>query len=189
VSGAGGLLVWPVGRLWVLPAGGAILGVLGLAGAWPGLAGRSGLRFWQRALLGAAGFLWLAGADSLADPRIFTTRRALAPPSVWTASVRVTLHDVLTPLMASGVLLAAGVWAVAAVVAPWLARRNRPMLSLVAITVWSAATVGAVQSLGPARFHGAVIGALAGTVVVLAPVLPALVGLARDQGRMAPRVP
>jgi hypothetical protein len=189
VAAAGGVLMWPVCRFWALPAVAGVLGVLGLAGAWHGLAARSGLHFWQRALLGAAGFLWLAGADPLAVPRIFATRPAVAPALVWTASVPVTLHDVLTPLMASGVLLAAAIWAGAAVLAPWLVRRNRPVRSLVAVTVWAAATVGAVQSLGPDRFHGAVIGTLAGALVVLAPALPALVSRAGDRARPAPRVP
>jgi serine/threonine protein kinase len=189
VTGAGVLLMWPVSRNWSLPAGAGVLGVLGLAGAWPGLAARAGLRFWQRGLLGAAGFIWLAGADSLSRPRIFPSRPPLPDLSVWTTSVPVTLHDVLSPLLASGVLVGAAVWAAAAIVGPWLVSRRRPVLSLVGVTVWSAVTVGAVRSLGPGQLQGAVIGALAGALVLLAPSLPALVRRARDQGRSAPRVP
>jgi serine/threonine protein kinase len=189
VAGSGALLMWPVSRHFSLPAGAGALGVIGLAGAWPGLAARAGLRFWQRGLLGAAGFIWLVGADSLSRPRIFPSRPPLPAPSVWTASVPVTLHDVLSPLMTSGVLVAAAVWAAAAIVGPWLVSGRRPVLSLIGVTMWAAATVAAVRSLGPGQLHGAVIGALAGAVVLLAPSLPALARRARDQGRPAPRVP
>ncbi|HWD84427.1 MAG TPA: serine/threonine-protein kinase [Solirubrobacteraceae bacterium] len=189
VTGLGALMMWPVSRHFSLPVGAGLLGVLGLAGAWPGLAARASLRFWQRGLLGAAGFVWVAAADSLSVSRIFPSRPALPAASVWTASVPVTLHDVLSALIASGVPVAAAVWAAAAIVGPWLVSARRPVLSLVAVTMWSAATVGAVRSLGPGQLHGAVIGALAGALALLAPSLPALVSRARDQGRPAPRVP
>ncbi len=189
VTGAGALLMWPVSRHFSLPVGAGALGVLGLAGAWPGLAGRATLRFWQRGLLGAAGFVWVAAADSLSAPPIFSIRPPLPASSVWTASVPVTLHDVVSRLMTSGVLVAAAVWAAAAIVGPWLVSGRRPLISLVGVTVWSAVTVGAVRSLGPGQLHGAVIGALAGALVLLAPSLPALVRRVRDQGRPATRVP
>ncbi|HWD66171.1 MAG TPA: serine/threonine-protein kinase [Solirubrobacteraceae bacterium] len=189
LTGSGVLLTLPVNRLWALPAGAGVLGVLGLAGAWPGLAARTGLRFWQRGLVGGAGFIWLAGADSLAGSRIFPTHPPLPGSGVWTASVPVTLHDVLAPLMASGVLAAAAVWAAAAVAGPWLVSQRRPVLSLVGVTMWSAGTVGAAQSLGPGQLRGAVIGALAGAIALLAPCVPALVRQARDRGGLAPRVP
>jgi serine/threonine protein kinase len=189
VLAAGALLMWPVSRHLALPAGAGVLAVLGLAGAWPGLAARTRLRFWQRGLLGATGFIWLAAADSLSRPPIFRSRPPLPAPSVWTASVPVTLHDVLSPLMASGVLVAAAIWAAAAIVGPWLVSGRRPLLSLVGVTVWSVAMVAALRGLGPRQLQGAVIGALAGALVLLAPCLPALVRRARDQGRPAPRVP
>jgi serine/threonine protein kinase len=189
LTAAGALLTWPATRHWSLPAGAGVLGVLGLAGAWPGLAARAGLRFWQRGLLGAAGFLWLAGADTLSSPRIFPTRPPLPAGPVWAGAVPVTIHDVLSPLMASGVLLASAIWAAAAITGPWLVSPRRPVLSLVAVTVWAAATAGAVRTFGPGQLQGAVIGALIGAIVLLGPSLPKLARAARDQGRPAPRVP
>jgi serine/threonine protein kinase len=189
VLAAGALLMWPVSRHFALPAGAGVLAVLGLAGAWPGLAARASLRFWQRGLLGAAGFIWLAAADSLSRPAIFQSRPPLPAPSVWTASVPVTLHDVLSPLMASGVLVAAAIWAAAAIVGPWLVSGRRPLLSLLGVTVWSAAMVAALRGLGPRQLQGALMGALGGAIVLIAPCLPALARWARDQGRPAPRVP
>jgi hypothetical protein len=91
--------------------------------------------------------------------------------------------------MAPGVLLAAAIWAAAAITGPWLVSARRPLLSLVTVTVWSSVTVAAFQRLGPGRLDGAVIGALAGALVLLAPSLPALARRARDQGRPVPRVP
>ncbi len=182
-------LLIPVSRLWSMPALAGALGVIGLGAAWPGLAGRSGLRVWQRALLGGAGFLWLAAADPFSSPRLFGTVAHLPPGTVWTGSVAVTLDHVITPILGSGVLAAAAVWAVGAAMAPWLVSRTRPLLSLVAVTIWSAVLVAAVQSLGPKHLTGAVIGALVGALVLLGPAWPALFSTARDRAGLLTRVP
>lgn len=178
----------PVSRLWSLPAGAGVLAILGLSGLWPALAARDRLAVWQRALVGATGFLWLAAADPLSSTRLFRVTPALPPRSVWSGSVPVTLHEVFAPLLGSGVLAGAAVWGVAAAVAPWLVRRAHPVVSLVAVTMWSAATVTAVQSFGPKHLSGAVIGALAGAGVLVAPLLPALLSAARDGDRLLSRV-
>src|SRR6202012_189723 len=51
--------------LTALPFGATILGVVGLAGAWPALAGRAAGGWLARALVGGAGLLWLAQAAAL----------------------------------------------------------------------------------------------------------------------------
>jgi hypothetical protein len=188
VTGASAALLLPVSRLWSLPAGAGVLAILGISGLWPALAARARLPLWQRALVGGTGFLWLAGADALSPVRLFTTVPALPASSVWTSSVPVTLHQVLAPLLGSGVLAGAAVWSAAAAVAPWLIRRTHPIASLVAVTVWSAVTVAAVQSFGPKHLSGAVIGALAGAAVLVAPLLPDLLSIARDRDRLLSRV-
>jgi hypothetical protein len=188
VAGTSAALLVPVTRLWSLPAGAGVLAVIGLSGAWPALAARTRLRVWQRALTGGAGFLWLAAADPLSPTRLFATTPQFPDRSVWTGSVPVTLHHVLVPLLDSGVLAGAAVWALAAAVAPFLVRRAHPVATLVAITVWSAVTVAAIQSFGPHHLSGAVIGALAGAAVLLAPAVPTLFGAARDQGGLLSRV-
>ena len=189
VAGLTAALLLTATRLWSLPCGAGVLALLGLTGAWPALAARSRLRFWQRALVAGAGFLWVAGADALSGSRLFSTGSALPSPRVWTTSVPVTLHDVLAPLLGSGVLAAAGVWAMAAAVAPWLVHRDRPALSLVAVTLWSATTAATVQTLGPHHLSGEVTGALVGALVLLTPALPALLGTARDRAGLLTRVP
>ena len=59
----------------------------------------------------------------------------------------------LRPLVDSGVLACAGLWAVAAAILPWLVRGRSAALDLVAATVWAAGiAVGAGmigQALGP----------------------------------------
>lgn len=189
LTGVSTVLLLPVARLWALPAGAGVLAMVGVAGAWPALATYAVKRVWQRAILGGVGFLWVAGAGALSPQMLFTTRPRLASPGVWTRSVSVTLHQVLIPLFDSGVLAAAASWALAAAVAPWLVSRQHPLRSLVAVTVWSAVTVAAVQSFGPRHLSGAVIGALVGAVVLLGPALPGLFSTARDRAGLLTRVP
>ena len=47
------------GPAWPLSAGAPALGAIGLACAWPGVAGLTG-PIWRRAMLGATGWIWLA---------------------------------------------------------------------------------------------------------------------------------
>ena len=58
------VLIRGSGHAWSLPAVAPLLGLAGLAGAYPALAGRAGL-WWQRAGLGAAGLWWLLLAEPL----------------------------------------------------------------------------------------------------------------------------
>src|SRR6202012_5844640 len=74
--------------LTALPFGATILGVVGLAGAWPALAGRTA---------GGAGLLWLAQAAALSHRDLY-----------WRGGS-------LTHVIGSGGLVAALVWAVAAI--------------------------------------------------------------------------
>lgn len=177
VTALSAALLLPVTRLWSLPAGGGVLAVVGLCGAWPALTATARLAVWQRALIGGAGFLWLTAADLLSSTR-----------SVWTGAVPVTLHHVEAPLLGSGVLAGAAVWAASAAVAPWLVRRTHPVLSLVAVTVWSAVTVASVQSFGPKHLSGDAIGALLGACVLVAPILPSLLSTARVRDGLLSRV-
>src|SRR6202035_5857945 len=59
------------GSAWPLPAGGVALGAIGLAGAWPAIAGRLGGSLWRRATLGACAVPWLAAAGELAGSDIY----------------------------------------------------------------------------------------------------------------------
>jgi len=144
------------GPAWPLGVGAPALGAIGLAGAWPAVAGFAGSA-WRRAMLAATGWLWLA----------------LAGVS-YTSSTSATVHHVLSPLLTVGTLVGAGVWAAAAVVLPWAGIRRSPVLEGALLAGWAAAlALGtiAATNLGAPTPHltagAAVVGALAGALVAL----------------------
>ncbi len=163
---------------WPLAAGGPVLGILGLAGAWPALAAR-GTGAWRRAALGAMGWLWTALATSLAGSSLYLgSPRGPAGQSAWTASPYDAVHHVLGPLASVGVILGAAVWAAGAVTLPWLIGRRSLALDAARVLAWSVLVVsctGIVLRLGSgariASPHIAVLGAAAAAAVALGPSL------------------
>ena len=159
---------------WLLAALAPILGVVGLAGAYPAIVGQ--LRSWRvRAAIGALGYWWLTLAQPLAHVRLWLAApRALPPRSVWESSLSHALH-VLTPMLSVGVLMGAGVWAAGALVLPLLVRGRSALADAVAVAAWSVALVLASRALdGPlpagvthASPRGAVLGALFGAAIAL----------------------
>jgi eukaryotic-like serine/threonine-protein kinase len=144
------------GLAWPLAAGAPALGAIGLAGAWPGIAGLAG-RAWRRAMLAATGWLWLALAR---EPYNSSTGEAV--------------HRALTPLLTVGTLAGAAVWAVAAIVLPWAGIRRSPVLEAALLAAWVAAlalATLAASNLGAASPRltagAAILGALAGALVAL----------------------
>jgi hypothetical protein len=159
---------------WPLVAAAPGLGALGLAGAWPALAGRAGSA-WQRAALGVAGWIWLIAAGALAGQGLYTRLLPGTPRgSVWMPSLDQTANHVLSPALASGLLAPALVWGAAAVVLPWLTRGHSTPLQVVLVTVWAAMLASATTTvLGVA--HGGVT--LQTNVVVLGSVAAGIVAL------------
>ena len=161
---------------WPLSAAAPALGVLSLAGAWPAIAARAASP-WRRAVLGITGWVWLAVASALADADLYARRPAATPPaSAWTPSLQQAVDRVLGPLASTEFVLCALVWGVAAVVLPLLVARRRFPVALVLVTVWSAMVVSAIATfLGVNHSRGAgmpataVLGAIAGAIVALAP--------------------
>ena len=144
------------GPAWPLAAGAPALAAIGLAGAWPGIAGLAGPA-WRRATLAATGWLWLALARG-----------------PYSSSTNETVHHALTPLLTVGTLAGAGVWAVAAIVLPCAGIRRSPALEAALLAGWAAAlTLGtiAASNLGAPTPHltagAAVLGALTGALVAL----------------------
>jgi serine/threonine protein kinase len=189
VVGGTAILLVRSGRLWPLPAGAVLLGLVGLGGAWPAVVGRSGARWWQRAGLAAAGSVWLAGAGALAGHTLYARFVDLPRPTVWAGSPPLALHDVLLALLGSGLPEAALVWAVAAVVLPWLVRGRAPFLDIALTAVWAAATVSGTAAAGAQSIRGAVLGALAGALIALRPAVPRLAAGLRGAAGPTPRVP
>src|SRR4051794_22312352 len=136
------------GSLWSAPALAALLGIPGLAGAWPAVAGQAA-RPWHRLALGALGGWWLVLAEAVAGERL-----ALGPPpeakgAAWRATAGQAVHDMLQPAATSGALLVAGLWAIAALALPVLVRGRVFAVDLVAATAWAAALGSATQGVAP----------------------------------------
>jgi hypothetical protein len=143
------------GTLWSLPAGAAVLGAAGLAGAWPALAAQAA-RPWERAALGALGAWWLALAEVVTDDRLALG----APPG----SALDAGH--LDPLLTSGALALAALWAGAAVALPVLVRGRVLAADIVGATAWAATLGSATQAVADSlSWQPTMRGLAAGAVV------------------------
>jgi eukaryotic-like serine/threonine-protein kinase len=186
------------GTAWPLAIGAPLLGIIGLAGAWPAIAARAGASAWRRAALGATGYVWLTLVAPLAGADLYTKRpQGIPAAGVWTASLGVTAHHVLGALFSAGTILAAGVWAIGAAVLPWLLRTRSLATTCVLVTVWSAVLLSATETAIVA-FHGthgaaapprAVAGAVVGALTALAPALINAWRKTRYSGNPRPELP
>jgi hypothetical protein len=166
---------------WPLAVGAPALGLVGLAGAWPAIAARAPT-VWRRAALAGVGWIWLALAAPIAARVLYLPAvGGIPPPSGWSGSPTAAVRDVLSPLLSSGVLAPAVVWAVAAVALPWAVRGRSPALDIVRVVIWSA-TLASATAVAVTAVHGsdavsaaptAVLGAVAGGVIALAPSIVA----------------
>jgi len=166
------LLLRADGRAWPLPAAAPLLGLAGLAGAYPALAGHAP-RWTARAALGALGAWWVVLAEPLLE------RALVLGPAPRTASrdsfdgaAGIAAGDVIAPAMSSGALLLAVLWGTAALVLPWLVRGRSLSVDIVTATAWAAGTAAATAALAQRLElpppHGLVAGAVAAAVAALA---------------------
>ena len=142
----------PAGR--PAPALAPVCGALGLAGAFPALAGQA-RRGATRVLLGALGAWWLCLAEVLLGRRMLLGPAAgTASRDAWQASLATTVSHALAPLAEGGVLALAAVWGLAALVLPWLVRGRAPVWDIAAAAAWAGglalATHELARALGPA---------------------------------------
>jgi hypothetical protein len=165
------LLLARRGPAWSLPAGAPLLGVLGLAGAWPALAGQA--RRWPaRAALGALGGWWAGLAEVLTSDRlVLGAPREVLGRATWEGSALDATQQALWPLVAGGGLGLAALWGLAAVLLPLLVRGRSAALDLVGVAAWAAALAAATQALSQALVldppRGLVAGAIAGGVIAV----------------------
>jgi eukaryotic-like serine/threonine-protein kinase len=170
-----------VGAGWLVCALAPVLGVVGLAGAFPAIAGQAS-RWRERATLGALGYWWLTLAGPLADPGRSAGREPwLRPPAatparaVWEGSLGSAAAHAVAPALTLGVLLGALLWAVGAALLPWIVRGRNAVRDAVAVTMWSAALAAAAPELATGLSahashptpRGAVLGALVGAVLAV----------------------
>ncbi len=142
------LLLRSDGRAWSLPAAAPALGLLGLAGAYPALAGRAP-RWSARAALGALGAWWLVLAEPILERAlVFGPAPGTPDRASFDGAPGIAAGDVLAKACSSGALLLALVWAAAAVVAPWLVRGRSLSAGVVGATAWAAGLAAATAALG-----------------------------------------
>jgi len=163
------LLLPKAGRWWSMPALAPLLALAGVAPAFCALAGL-GRTALKRAALGAAGFWWLSLSEPLLGRDLHLGRATgTAAPAVLEGSAHVAAEDVLAPLLTSGALAGAILWAAAAAVLPLLTRWGGLLAVSAGVVLWAAGLVLGTVALGEA-LTGAVAlptprGALAGATV------------------------
>jgi hypothetical protein len=152
------------GTAWSLPAAAPALGLIGLAAAFPALAGRA-RRASARAALGALGAWALLLSESLLGRTLWTG----APEPAGSARAA---WDALGAVVTSGALALAAVWALAALVLPWLVAGRRLSADVAAGTAWAAATAAAAAAvaseLGAGEPRGLAAGAVAAAALAVA---------------------
>jgi hypothetical protein len=164
-------LLYRRGALWSVPAVAPLLGLASLAGAYPALVGHARGAL-TRAALGALGAWWAL----LAAPLLGRETLGGVDSFVLPANAQRALDDVLAPLVTGGALLYAAVWALAALVLPWLVRGRWLSLDIVAACAWAAAlgasTAATAEFIGGPEPRGVVLGAaMAGLLAVGVPHL------------------
>jgi hypothetical protein len=171
------LMLLRAGPLWSVPALGPALGAIGLGPAYAAVAGMSSRSAWQRAGLGAAGFLWIAAAEVITGKSLLygvadgTQRRAR-----WDGSVTHSAAHAVWPAISSPALLPALVFAAFAVLLPYAVRGRNLTLDAILAATWAAgfvATLHAADGLLAADVHlasarGATLGALLGAALAVA---------------------
>ncbi len=160
---------------WSAPVLAPALGALGLAGAWVAVAGQA-RRAHQRAALGALGAWWALLAEPAAE-RVLVLGRSphTGARAAWESSAGAGAADVLGPLIGGGALAVAGVWALGAVVLPWVVRGRAAGPDLVTATAWTAGVAAGTQAAcsalawpgGAPAPHGLVAGAVVAGVIAV----------------------
>jgi eukaryotic-like serine/threonine-protein kinase len=160
---------------WLAAALAPVLGLAGLAGAFPALAGqRSGWR--ARAALAVLGFWWLTLAEPLLVRRMWLGPPSGLPPrAAWEASLSAAATHVVGAALTVGLLLGAAVWALASVVLPWIVRGRSAALDVVMAVAWTMVLLAAVPLLDRALLghtsqpspRGALLGAVLGCALAV----------------------
>ena len=157
------LLLPRAGRLWSLPVLAPLLGLAGLAAAFPALAALAPTA-WRRAGLAAGGFLWLLTAEVLTGRSLlFGAPEGVLPRAEWQGSLTGAAADALLPLAGSPALPVLLAWAAFAPLLPLLVRGRYPGLDAIGAVLWAAGLAAAHVALGAPRasLAGPLLGALA----------------------------
>lgn len=160
---------------WLAAGMAPALGLAGLAGAFPALAGQRS-SWLARAGVAALGFWWLALAESLLRHRLWLGPPAGLPPRAgWEGSINAAATHVIAPTFTIELLLGAVVWALASAILPWLVRGRSAALDVGAAVLWTIALLAAVPLLERALLEhanqpsprGALLGAVLGCALAI----------------------
>jgi hypothetical protein len=163
-----------VPAVWLACLLAPVLGLAGLAGAYPAIAGQA-RRGRERFVLGALGYWWLLLAEPLLARRLWLGVPAGVPQhGGWEGSLTGAAGHVVWPLLSSGTALGALLWGVGALVLPWVVRGASAAADVVAATVWAAVLVSAAPALDSglvagahALPRGAVLGGVLGALIAV----------------------
>jgi hypothetical protein len=131
----------------------------------------------------------LALAEPLARTTLwFGSARGTRPPGTWDDSLTGAAEHAIAPLLQSGALATAALWAGAAAILPWIVRGRHAALDLVAATVWAAGLAAGAGAIGEAFRselprqdpRGVALGAAAAVLIAVA---ARAARLARDRRR------
>jgi hypothetical protein len=170
------LLLPRAGLWWSVPALAPLLGVIGLAPMFVGVAALAPTPR-RRAGLGAAGFLWLAFGEVMTGRSLlFGTPSGTLPRDVWAGSAGRAAADAIAPLLSSPELLTALAWAAFAALLPLLVRGRFLAFDLIGAAAWAAGLAGALAGLGTLlaaetaleQARGGVAGAVGAALVAVA---------------------
>ena len=178
------LLLPRAGRCWSLPVLAPLLGTIGLAPAYVGVAAL-GTTPWRRAGLAAAGAFWLVLGEAV-------TGRALLlgvpggelPRAGWEGSVVRGAENGIEPLAATPTLAVAALWAAFAVLLPLAVRGRWLGLDLVGAGLWALGLVAAQVALGDLLAGEVALDQARG--LVAGPMMAALAAVAVTQMRPDP---
>jgi hypothetical protein len=144
------LLLWRAPAWWSAPAIAPLLGAVSVAGAFPAVAGQARTA-WRRGVLGALGAWWLLVAEALSNNTLLLGRvRGEAPRAVWHDSAAQTADHVLRPLATSGALALVALWALAAIVLPYLVRGRELAPAALGAAIWAAALAAGTAAVAEA---------------------------------------
>ncbi len=183
------LLLVRAGTAWSVPALAPLLGAITLGPAYVAVSGLASTPI-RRAALGAAGYLWLAGAEALTgDSLLYGAPAAVPAPGEWESSLPSALTDAVSPFLSTPALVPALAWALFAALLPLAVRGRSPKLDLVRGSLWAGGLIAALLGLGDLLASGGAGLEARGTVVgpIVGLVLAVAVAGVRAGAREAPR--
>jgi eukaryotic-like serine/threonine-protein kinase len=163
------------GLLWSVPILCPLLGTIALAPAFVGVAALAPTP-WRRAGLAAAGLWWLLLGEALTGKAfLFGSPDGTLPRADWEGSISAAVSDALVPVAGSPALAPMVVWAVFAVVLPFVVRGRWLAVDLAGAAVWALGLIAAQVALGDAlaadfaldQARGAVAGPIAAALIAL----------------------